>query len=532
MKAVFKTNKERIGVWNFFSFTVEVESPECKNPFLDAELTGEFEDEAGQVWKVDGFCDAQDGSRFGIRFLPQSAGTYQCRLRLTMGGETFTQESTKMVKESGLPGIVRVDPDFPFHFQYAGTEKPYFWNSTTAYALLGWDERSITAILDRFTAYRINRLRVSLSGIHVESGEAWKEPVYPSKEFTFLFHPWVQNGNDPLTNPGYDVTRFDLEHWRKFERVVRYARDHGIQISVIFYVDGYRPGTDPFGKEDAGGEAEKRYYRYAVARLAAYSNVMWDLANEYRLFRDDAWAETMGAFLKSLDPYNHLTSVHGHGDFRFHASEWVDFASYQSWDEHGGYDFMVKNRQDQLDSGRAKPQVNEEYGYEDHYPLPWGEDRTAPARAPETRRKLAWDIVMGGGYGTTGEVASVPGSGGWINGGGDETMTMLEGYRILHDFFVQLSQWHTLNPSPERVAEGSTRCLSDGAAVFLFYLPEGGKTTLRLEPGSYTVSVFNPRRGHDELDWLPETCTVGAGQSLSLSLPEAEDWVVLYLKQG
>ncbi len=96
-----------------------------------------------------------------------------------------------------------------------------------------------------------------------------------------------------------------------------------------------------------GGKDEQRYYRYAVARLAAFSNVMWDVTNEYRSFRNDAWAEKMGAFIKRCDPYDHLTSVHGHGDFRFQTSPWADFAMYQRWDQAGGYRFMLDNREKQ-----------------------------------------------------------------------------------------------------------------------------------------------------------------------------------------
>jgi hypothetical protein len=121
-----------------------------------------------------------------------------------------------------------------------------------------------------------------------------------------------------------------------------------------------------------GGAEEQLYYRYTCARLASFANLMWDVTNEYQLFRDEAWVNRMGAFLKECDPYDRLASVHGHGKFPFRASRWADFAMYQSWDEHGGYRFMLKNRREQAAAGRPMPQVNEEYGYEDHYPYPWG----------------------------------------------------------------------------------------------------------------------------------------------------------------
>ncbi|HBY60039.1 MAG TPA: hypothetical protein DEH78_09465, partial [Solibacterales bacterium] len=116
--------------------------------------------------------------------------------------------------------------------------------------------------------------------------------------------------------------------------------------------------------ERMGGEDEQRYYRYAIARFAAFENVMWDVTNEYRLFRDDAWAEKMGAFLKQRDPNGLPISIHGHGTFNFRKSPWADYAMYQSWDESGGYEYMLKNRRMQQEAGRPIPQVNEEYGYE------------------------------------------------------------------------------------------------------------------------------------------------------------------------
>lgn len=134
-----------------------------------------------------------------------------------------------------------------------------------------------------------------------------------------------------LERPGFDVTRFNIACWQKGERLLAHARTKDMVVSVIFYVDGRRPGVDPFGKAGMGGADEQRYYRYALARLAPFRNVMWNLANEYRRFRDDAWAEQMGALVKQYDPYDHLTSTHGHGDFRFHESAWADFAMDQSW---------------------------------------------------------------------------------------------------------------------------------------------------------------------------------------------------------
>src|SRR5262245_39127724 len=115
---------------------------------------------------------------------------------------------------------------------------------------------------------------------------------------------------------------------------------------------------------------------------------------------------------------------------------------YQSWDEKGGYAFMRGNRDAQLAVKRPMPQINEEYGYEDHYPARWGGGRKAPARSADNRRRLAWEMYMAGGYQTTGERADTgtgwgpDTGGGWINGRGDASMKMLTGYAHIRTFFT------------------------------------------------------------------------------------------------
>jgi hypothetical protein len=62
------------------------------------------------------------------------------------------------------------------------------------------------------------------------------------------------------------------------------------------------------------------------------------------------------------------------------------------------------------------PQVNREYGYEDHYPGKWGGGLKPPARSADNRRRLAWGMSMAGGYQTTGERADRGTAGGRIRG--------------------------------------------------------------------------------------------------------------------
>ena len=236
----------------------------------------------------------------------------------------------------------------------------------------------------------------------------------------------------------------------------------------------------------------------------------------------------MGAIapLKEIDPYRHLTSVHGHADYKFRTSPWSDFAMYQSWDEGGGHDFLLKMRRAQAATGRPMPQVNEEYGYEDHYPTRWGGGRKAPARSADNRRRLAWGMYMAGGYQTTGERADrgtgkgPDSGGGWINGRGDEAMTMLEGYAHIVECFTGL-EWWRMDPHDELVT-GGAYCLAEPGRQYLVYLPEGGRTTLKLAEGRYRASWFDPRTGKAQ--------EIGVASGPEWSSPPREktqDWAII-----
>ncbi|MHB1308599.1 MAG: DUF5060 domain-containing protein [Limisphaerales bacterium] len=539
-QVAFVPSADIVDCYDFLEVTLNVPAPQARNPFTDVTVDATFAQPGELQIRVDGFCDSADGSVFRVRFMPSRAGTYDYTVNYRQGAGAESHQGRLVARDAKRRGIVRVDPEFPSHFQWEGTKERFFWNGTTAYWLAGWDDETIGRIVDRFDRLKVTRVRAALSG-RVKDGRAWFENVLPTSNFSFLLSPWVSKDPASVENPGHDVTRFNVEYWRKWDRLLAQARSKSLAVSVIFYVDGARPGVDPFGKAGMGGPDEQRYYRYAVARLAAFGNVMWDVANEYRHFRDEAWAEKMGAFVKQCDPYDHLTSTHGHGDFRFGASPWADFAMYQSWDEAGGYDFMLKNREAQARTGRVIPQINEEYGYEDHYPKGWGGDRVAPARSAESRVRLAWEICLAGGYQTTGERADrgtgtgPDTGGGWINGRGDDEMTMLGLYGHLYDFFTGITWWRlepdmrlvvSFQPSSGAVdkARGAARAFAarstegDLAAV---YVPGGGVVTLRDEllQDQLKPLWFSPRDGGMR--------NARALRPRVYRTPTAHDWVLL-----
>ena len=504
-------SKSTVRIYDFQEITLVLKKPNLKdNPFKDNSLKATFTTENGETTAVEGFCDHQDGSVYRVRFMPTKVGKYRYELAFEQNGKTQKASGEFAAVTSANKGPLRLDKAHPWHFVHDNGAH-FFWNSTTAYWLLGWqDEAIINQSIDRLARLGINRIRVAING-RAHGGSRWSEPtVVESAKFTFKLNPWLAAKPDDLDDPQFDVSRPNVPHWQKLDRLVARCRDKGIVVSLIFYVDGLDHGCDPFKQANMGNADEQLYYAYAAARYAAYENTMWDIANEYHLFRTTEWANKMGSFLKSKDPYKHLISVHGRADFPFRKSPWVDVIMYQSWDECGGYDFMTEAKRLQAETSRILPTINEEYGYEGHYP-PWGCGATAAKERPDgrsglNRSQLAWEISMTGCYQTTGETAEYgtgageDTGGGWINGRGNDKMTMLSYYKILKETFEQTEYWK-LNPHHNLVNLGNL-CLANLEQEYLIYsrlphcrvkLPKGQK---------YAVTMTNPQTG--ETKQLPD----------------------------
>jgi hypothetical protein len=517
-----------VSTYSFMEFTMTLKKPVTENPFTDVLVKGVFTINGNEITAT-GFCDSQDGTVFKIRYMPAVEGKVNYTITFTCSGKSDVFTGNFQANKSGAKGIVRIDKDYPGHFVWEGTGEHYFWNGTTTYFLMGWeDDKKIEQIIDRLASMKVNRMRVAING-RAPGGQAWAEPnVQQCEEFKFYLTPWVAQRPADLEDPGYDVTRFNVPYWQKIDRMLAHARSHDMIISLVFYVDGIRGGTDPFKLANCGNIDEQRFYSYAASRFSAFSNIMWDLANEYKFFRNDAWAEKMGPFLKKCDPYNHLMSVHGFPYFNFRTSPWADFALYQCWDQAGGFDFMWLNKQVQQATGRMIPQINEEYGYESHYPT-WGNGVVPPGRSDDNRRRLAWGIYMSGGYQTNGEradfgtCAGKKTGGGWINGGGDSTMVMFKGFEIISNIFHEL-EWWKMEPNLRIVNHGPL-CLEEPGKQYLTYNTWGG-LEIQLVEGTYNIKVYNAATGK----LYAETEFTGHVWKSTFD-PSGDDWAVIFKRK-
>ena len=105
----------------------------------------------------------------------------------------------------------------------------------------------------------------------------------------------------------------------------------GVEADVIVF----HP-YDRWGYCTMSAAQDDRYVRYLVARLGAYRNVWWSLANEYDFLIDVKPVERWDRFfhiIEENDPARHLKSIHnGEETMNFdHRKPWVDHVCIQNW---------------------------------------------------------------------------------------------------------------------------------------------------------------------------------------------------------
>ncbi|MBP8303292.1 MAG: DUF5060 domain-containing protein [Phycisphaerae bacterium] len=329
--------------WDLFELTLR--GPSTGTPFVDVQLSAEFS-LGDQTFKPQGFYDG--GGTYRVRFMPNAPGrwTYTTSsndqgLHGHKGGFVCTPA------KAGNHGPVRVHNTF--HFAYAdGT--PYRQVGTTCYAWIHQGNALEEQTLKTLAGSPFNKLRMC---------------VFPKR------YAW--NENEPVLYPfegtppsGWDLARFDPAFFRHLEQRVGQLRDLGIEADIILF-HPYDRGH--WGFDRMPPEADDRYARYVIARLAAYRNVWWSLANEYDFMKEKTpgdW-DRLFRIVQASDPYGHLRSIHNGTILYNHTQPWVTHASIQNGSAVEDYGRAVLYR-----DVYRKPVVFDEVKYEGNLPQRWG----------------------------------------------------------------------------------------------------------------------------------------------------------------
>jgi hypothetical protein len=345
------------------------------NPFLDVTLSATFSLQHRTI-TVDGFYDGAGVYR--VRFMPDVQGEWHYVThsnRAELNGKTG--EFTCVAPSVGNHGPVRVANTY--HFAYAD-DTPYKQMGTTCYAWThqgdALEEQTLATLRDA----PFNKLRMCIFPknfpFNTNEPGRYPFPCLTRGQIKTVFE-WPPK---PPTGWEWDFSRFEPAFFQHIEQRIGQLRDLGIEADLILF---HPYDCWGFGRMDA--ESDDRYLRYVCARLSAYRNVWWSMANEYDLMPWKAMADWDRFFrvVQQHDPYQHPRSIHNCFGFYDHSKPWVTHQSIQKSELA-----LTRTWREQA----KKPVVVDECCYEGNIWMGWGN-----ITAQELVHRF-WLGTAGGGY--------------------------------------------------------------------------------------------------------------------------------------
>lgn len=388
------TSNPQIEQWGLYELALP--GPSDGNPFVEVTFGAEFRHKHRAV-VVDGFYDG--AGLYKVRFMPDTEGEWTCITRSNrpeLDGQSAA--FTCIPPGEGNHGPVRVDDTH--HFRHAD-ETRYHCLGTTCYAWIHQGEALARQTLESLKNSPFDKVRMTVfpkSYIYNEHDDPDRFPFPLLKKggSTWDGH-WDSKGGKIEWQ--FDFTRFDTAFFAMLDERIHQLMDIGVQADVILF----HP-YDRWGFAQMSRETDLFYLRYVIARLAAYRNVWWSLANEYDYMRHktgEDW-ERIGCAIAEHDPYHRLTGIHNGTDWFNHRRSWITHCSIQT------SDFRIPQWREEY----RKPIVIDEMCYEGTIPIGWGN-----ISALEMVHRF-WDVALNGGYPGHSEVYLTPEHVMWWNKGG------------------------------------------------------------------------------------------------------------------
>ena len=434
--------------WRVYEVTLA--GPAAGNPFVDVRLQAAFHFR-NRIVTVDGFYDGN--STYRIRFMPDEIGEWNYETSSNapeLNGKRGSFAATAPSAANHGPARVR----YTTHFAYEdGT--PYIPIGTTAYAWIHQGDELEKQTLETLRSSPFNKIRMCILP---------KDYLYNKNEP--VYYPFERSAGG--TN---DYTRFVPQFWAHLERRILDLQALGIEADLILF----HP-YDRWGYNNMPADANDLYLRYVVARLAAYRNVWWSMANEWDFVRTKNVGDWDRFFriVQESDPYAHLRSIHQGNQMYDHAKPWITHVSWQGSDMAKIREFVQQYR---------KPVIDDECQYEGTIPSNWGN-----ISAQELVRRF-WMGTVGGGYVGHGETYLDPNDILWWSKGGK-----LKGQSPARIAFLR-KILEAAPPEGLNSIPGQTAGAGQPGQYYLFYFDshQPAESDFNLAPGTkYRADIIDP----------------------------------------
>lgn len=212
-----------------------------------------------------------------------------------------------------------------------------------------------------------------------------------------VFPKWYEhNHRQPELYPfagnpenGFDYETPNVCFFQHLESCISALESLGIEADIILF--------HPYESSDwrfnwMTERQDRQYLRYITARLSAFHNVWWSLANEYDLLQTGykrkkaAWKRLI-QFVHDCDPYGHLLSIHQLSRMYDYRDPNVTHCSIQRTEL-----YLTAEYTDTWREKYGKPVVIDECVYEGNLNAWWG-----GITAQELVRRF-WEAAARGGY--------------------------------------------------------------------------------------------------------------------------------------
>jgi hypothetical protein len=356
-----------------------------------------------------------------------------------------------------IHGGLRVDAAHRHHFVFEDGSRCFLlgYECDWLWALDADDPelKTINPFLDKLTACGFNLviLNAYAHDTSWRKGKTGPDDFGPPRAY-----PWAGSNARP------DHSRFNLAYWRHYDRVIAALHERGIVAHIMIKV--YNKMVAWPARESP---EDDQYFRWLVARYAAYPNITWDFSKEAHNEKNLAYKIGRLKFLRENDPYRRLLTAH------------TDQTTY----DRGAYDKVLDYRTDQTHARWhqsilahrkqcAWPVLNSEFGYE-FGPGGRGDVTYGVGQSPEEVCRRAWSIYMAGGYGAYYYTYTA-----WDVVRTQDTPPGYAYFRNLSEFFRHTKYW-LMEPSDELVDAGY--CLARAGEEYVAFQEHAKPFSLRLE---------------------------------------------------
>ncbi len=462
----WKPQKQKLSIEQWDLFEIVLKGPSTGNPYMEVELSAIFKNSKESI-KVPGFYDGEGVYR--IRFSPGTKGNWSYQTissTKALSGKKGNFICVAPSKDNHGPvGVVNT-----FYFKYADSST-FFPVGTTAYQWTSVKQSLQNKTLETLANAPFNKIRMCVFP---------KSYIYGNKT-----EPWIY----PFRRDGQknDFTQPAFAFFKNFDSKVEQLRNRGIQADVILF----HP-YDVWGYSKMGKEMNERYVRYMIARLSAYRNVWWSLANEWDVpeIKDSIDWQGIGTLLQKEDPHQRLRGIHNWYDsedhFYDHSKPWITHVSAQTAQFYNGIKWLQQYK---------KPLLYDEMRYEGDVPSGWGN---------LTGKQMAsyfWMAALSGGYGTHGETFKNGADDTtevrwWAKGGNlvGESMERIRFFRSVmqHVPIIKMTPSINDNGNPKKL-ENNIYILSCPGEYYLAYVADTGETIELNLPGtsSYNLHIID-----------------------------------------